>query len=114
MKEKRKNIEIYLENESNNLKGINKKEGNEWLENLEKERERLKNLKSAYIDILTVLEYRTKKLKYEMLLNAFNFVEKYYFWYAKDQLLCDTIEKSENEIKEYMNQTKYIFSKFKI
>ena len=81
---------------------------------MEKKKERLKNLKSAFIDILTVLEYRTKKLKYETLLNAFNFLEKYYFWYAKDQLLCDTIENSEIEMKEYINQTKDIFSKFKI
>ena len=49
-----------------------------------------------------------------MLFNAFNFVEKYEFWYSKDQLFCNNIESNENDIEEYILQTKDIFSKFEI
>ena len=49
-----------------------------------------------------------------MLFNDFSFVQKYDFWYSKDLLFCNNIEKTENDINEYIKQTKDSFSKFDI
>ena len=51
LKEKRKNIEIYIEKEYINLKGINQK-GNDFSKNLKNEKEKIINLNEAFIDIL--------------------------------------------------------------
>ena len=83
-------------------------------ESLKNEKEKLINLNEAFIDILYALKYKIKKIRYEMLFNAFNFVQKYDFWYSKDQLFCINIEKTENDINEYIKQIKDSFSKFDI